>query len=444
MVGLLCLGMTGCSDVAPVTLTSAVNPLATASWSGTYSGEGMQVVLVQDGRACSGSITFAGAEYSLVAQVAGSELKGTFASGSDGFEFVARHSAGALELETGGALYRLQGKQSNPLGASARLDAQAGQESAPAAATSPLPTGDASSRDETDWGKSEYWERAIAQWESHQHSNGFSLKLPAGWSVQDQESNLQLLSPEGSFDDVSFFVVHHPLQGIDYVDDEDDFKKVMDNFVAQTPELGFKQQNKEMVRAPLGYQDLSIASFAGEQEGTKLYADVFLTEAGEEFEAFLFFAMSSNKAILDGEVRFLARALASSFGYAPTGESAVVASAPRPAGGQDAACVGSWISSSVYVSDGFSFASDSYLLLQADGVCTAGQSTGGGGGGVLYRSGGVEYTSRGTWATKDGTMDMRWESGNKPSHAYQILDVWESQDTLLWTTPDRVKWKRSQ
>ncbi|MFT5291080.1 MAG: hypothetical protein ACI82F_003156 [Planctomycetota bacterium] len=317
-------------------------------------------------------------------------------------------------------------------------------------------------KDESEWETSGYWERATADWPQYSHDSGFSMMLPSGWRVEDSGPNLELLNADTGLDGVRFFVVHLPIQGIDYVDDDEDFQKVMDWFVAQLPELEFKQRNKEMLRAPLGYQDLSIGSFVGESDGKRLHADVYLTEAGRDMEAFMLFAITSKADVLRDRVRFLGRAFTSSFDHtgadseaapnantpkadtpAASTPSANVLQAAPVAGDLDAACVGRWISSSVYVSNGFSFSSDSYLYLGPDGVCLAGSSSGGGGGGVVYTSGGVDYTSRGTWSTEGGVMDMRWESGNKPSHQYQMLDVWEPQDTLIWSTPSRVKWKRN-
>lgn len=76
--------------------------------SGTYTGEGLTVVLKRDGDSYTGTVSLSGKTYPLEADFDEDEgLTGTFEVGDDGFEFTAVLKDGTLTFKTGGTTYRL-------------------------------------------------------------------------------------------------------------------------------------------------------------------------------------------------------------------------------------------------------------------------------------------------------------------------------------------------
>jgi len=55
-----------------------------------------------------------------------------------------------------------------------------------------------------------------------------------------------------------------------------------------------------------------------------------------------------------------------------------------------------------------------------------------------------EILKRGRWSASGGTVTLVWGSGGRSVHDYEILSVYVDRDTLLWTTPERVRWRRAK
>jgi hypothetical protein len=96
--------------------------LLAADFVGTYKGEQLSVTLAIENGQYSGVIHSAGQKYPCTARSVGDELRGTFMSGDDKFQFTATLRGNTLTLVTGDTTYQLQKQKpaaQNPLAKSA-------------------------------------------------------------------------------------------------------------------------------------------------------------------------------------------------------------------------------------------------------------------------------------------------------------------------------------
>jgi len=138
----------------------AQTPSTGPNWSGSYSGGGVDLELRQASPgAFDGSIRFDGKTFPATAQASGNSLKGRFTADSASFTFEATITDGIVSFATGGTTYVLR-----KLGT------------------------DATARP-----------AAIPPGALFRHSLGFSLRLPNGWTANENAEGATLLPSGVSF-----------------------------------------------------------------------------------------------------------------------------------------------------------------------------------------------------------------------------------------------------
>lgn len=84
-----------------------LTPVASDEFSGRFTGDGLELELIEDAGQYEGTLTFQGQVFPVTAVSIAQGVEGSFTSGGSLFPFTARLVDGVLELESDGALYRL-------------------------------------------------------------------------------------------------------------------------------------------------------------------------------------------------------------------------------------------------------------------------------------------------------------------------------------------------
>ncbi len=334
-----------------------------------------------------------------------------------------------------------QPSSSEPISGTPDLVPVAPRPSADPALADPVPAASSSADPvEARWGQPEFWGAVTRSWKPYQHSSGFRLKLPSGWTVRDAGASLTLRTRDPSLKGLGFGVGHVSLPDVKDVGNPEQFRGVQATFVSGLAQYSFKATDEQIRSVDIGGQRIAATSLLGvsPRTGDDVFCVLYLTQVGSNRDGHFMFVLSGDSALLQSRGRFLARALISSFANrtspSATGGSGVAAGASRTSGSVDANALGRWLPSSAYSSGGFSVTSANTLQLREDGTCLLSKKT----------AGAEQVVNRGRWSAAGGTLTLAWENAGRGVYDYEILSVYTANDNMLWTTPERVRWRRAE
>ncbi|MCO5168110.1 MAG: hypothetical protein M9894_17335 [Planctomycetes bacterium] len=160
---------------------SPPNPLAAPprpAWAGAWSDDQLRLVVEPAAAGFEGSLTVQGATYPVKGKADGPRLQGAFSVQGHDFAFTAALEGDALTLVSEGTTYRLRREQPrNPLGAPP-----------PPGPGAPPPPGAGEGLTGVYDGPAQ----------PLRHQGGFSLEVPQGWRVQEEQEGVLLLAVDAS------------------------------------------------------------------------------------------------------------------------------------------------------------------------------------------------------------------------------------------------------
>jgi len=399
-------------------------------FAGTFEGQGLELVLQEQGEGYAGSIELDGNRYQATARRSGSGLHGSFVVKGEDYAFDVVPSGAGLRLSSGGANYQLQRrKAANPLAGGGTPDGQ-----------NPLGAGgDDAQQVDADVAREleKQQEQAAAALKdavsfsrTYKHPGGAFFMYPDGWKVRDAgDGSVAIEPPELATIDgeqAEVLVLAAEPSEVERVDDPE-VRTFAKQFVESSMPFLKSVGDGEIVQ--VGSHKVFRMQWRGNYQSHAMAAAFQVLLLDDVMFGAFAFTMADR---YESRLRTMNEVLRT-VGYEQ----------PKA----DPRLVGSWRYEKSYISGTFSSITVRNLWLRADGVCfeggrmMAGMSHSDSEGNMTGSSHGDAQgaDSKGRWHTEGTDIVMDWDGGETERWGFYI----EGRN-MLWTSGDvRKLWKRS-